>query len=199
LTSGADSSMLGPVCRRSGMKPGLILVDIQNDYFSDGKMPLAGMERAAENAARVLSEFRSANAPVFHVRHLSVRAGAAFFLPQTPGAETHESVRPLASEKVFEKHFPNSFRDTRLLECLKESALEQVVICGAMSHMCIDATTRAAFDLGFRCVLIDDACATRDLTWRGRAVAARDVHAAFMGALSGTYAELVKAGDFRLA
>lgn len=180
------------------MKLGLILVDIQNDYFPEGKMPLAGMEQAAENASGILQQFRSGSLPVFHVRHLSVRPGAAFFLPQTPGAEIHDTLRPIKGETVVEKHFPNSFRETQLLAYLQAAELDHVVICGAMSHMCIDATTRAAFDLGFQCVLIEDACATRDLSWRGRVVAAADVHAAFMGALSGSYAQLMAADDFRL-
>ena len=180
------------------MKSGLILVDIQNDYFPGGKMPLVGMEQAAANADRILHQFRSGNFPVFHVRHTSLRAGAAFFLPGTPGADIHEILRPLEEETVVEKHFPNSFRQTPLLSHLQARQIERIVLCGAMSHMCIDATTRAAFDLGFQCVLIDDACATRDLVWRGRKVSAEDVHAAFMGALSGTYAELVEAVRFRL-
>jgi nicotinamidase-related amidase len=59
-----------------------------------------------------------------------------------------------------------------------------------MSHMCIDATTRAAFDLGFKCSVAEDACATRALEFGGRALPARDVHAAFMAALASPYAKV---------
>lgn len=65
------------------------------------------------------------------------------------------------------------------------------VICGAMSHMCIDATTRAAFDYGFNCFVVEDACTTRDLEFRGRIIEASDVHASFMAALSIPYAQVL--------
>ena len=180
------------------MSAGLILVDIQNDYFEGGRMELVGMESAAGNAAKVLWKFRSAGAPVFHVRHISKRPGATFFLPGTMGAEIHEGVMPQDGEPVVEKHYPNAFRETKLLEMLRRAQLSSVVLCGAMSHMCIDATARAAFDHGFRCILVDDACATRNVSHRGRVVAAEDVHVAFMGALSGIYAELVSADQLRI-
>ncbi len=61
-----------------------------------------------------------------------------------------------------------------------------------MSHLCVDATTRAAFDLGFRCTLVTDACATRDLTFEGTKIPANFVHGAFMAALSPVYARLKK-------
>ena len=93
--------------------------------------------------------------------------------------------------RVIVKHFPNSFRETGLLEILHREEVEQLVIAGAMSHMCIDATTRAAFDLGFRCTVIEDACATRDLEFNGEQIKARDVHGAFMAALKMVYAEVL--------
>jgi nicotinamidase-related amidase len=65
-----------------------------------------------------------------------------------------------------------------------------------MSHMCIDATTRAAYDLGLKCTLIHDACATRDLEFQGKKVPADEVHASFMAALGWWYADLKAAADF---
>lgn len=177
------------------MKSGLLLIDIQNDYFPGGNMELVCMERAAGTAAGVLAGYRTAGKPVYHVRHLSVRPGATFFVPGTEGAETHVSVAPAEAEAVIEKNFPNSFRDTGLLERLRDDAIEHLVICGAMSHMCIDATTRAAFDYGFSCTVVSDACATRDLEFAGKPVAAADVHAAFMAALAVPYAAVVTARE----
>lgn len=178
------------------MKRGLILVDIQNDYFPGGKMQLVGMEQAARNAALLLDKFRKEGAPVLHIRHIATPPGATFFLPDTPGAEIHPAVAPRPDETVLEKHYPNSFRDTTLLAVLKQLPVEGVVICGAMSHMCIDATTRAAFDYGFHCQVIEDACATRNLVHEGLVVAADQVHAAFMAALAAVYAEVVPLSTF---
>jgi nicotinamidase-related amidase len=172
------------------MTTALVLVDIQNDYFPGGNMTLEGMDAAAANAAKLLAGFRERGLPVFHVRHLSVRPGATFFVPGTPGAEVHASVRPAAGESVVEKNFPNSFRGTGLLEQLRGANADGVVIAGAMSHMCIDATTRAAFDHGFKCTVAENACATRALEFGGRTIPARDVHAAFMAALAVPYARI---------
>jgi nicotinamidase-related amidase len=173
----------------------LVIVDIQNDYFPGGRMELVGSEEASVEAARLLHAFRERGAPVFHIRHVSKRPGATFFLPDTEGAEIHESVEPLASETVITKHFPNSFRETRLLDELRAAKIERLAIAGMMTHMCIDATTRAAADLGFQCELAHDACATRDLAFGGTKVAARDVHAAFLASLNGAFAKVMAARE----
>ena len=180
------------------MRIGLVLIDIQNDYFPGGRMELVGMDSAAQNAARVLQQFRHRHLPVFHIRHVSVRPGASFFLPGTIGVNIHESVAPLAGEHVIEKQFPNSFRGTPFLEDLKREGIKKTIICGAMSHMCVDATTRAAFDSGFSCTVIEDACATRDLKFKGEIIKADKVHAAFMSALSVPYASVLGAADYLL-
>lgn len=100
-------------------------------------------------------------------------------------------VAPKGDETVVVKNFPNSFRATSLLEILKKEKTENLVICGAMSHMCIDATTRAAFDLGFNCTVAEDACATRDLNFKSKVIKASDVHSSFMAALSVPYAKVI--------
>jgi len=173
------------------MKCCLLLIDIQNDYFPNGKMELSGMVEAADNCSSLLQLFRDRMLPLIHVQHLSTRPDAAFFLPDTEGAAINERVRPLESESVVEKHFPNSFRETELLAMLQAQGIDTLVICGAMSHMCIDATTRAAFDLGFSCMVAEDSCATRSLSFGNREVSASDVHASFMAALSVPYAQVL--------
>ncbi len=178
------------------MKKGLLLVDLQNDYFPGGKMELVGMIEAAAQAQALLAEFRRRQWPTYHIQHVSLRKGAPFFLPDTPGVEIHGSIAQLPGETVIEKHFPNSFRDTGLKERLTAAGVEELVICGAMSHMCIDATTRAAVDHGFSCIVIHDACATRDLTFGNTVIPARQVHGAFMAALAFFYARLVSVEDF---
>ena len=177
------------------MTQALIIVDIQNDYFPGGKMELVGSDAAAVEASRLLRAFRERGAPIFHVQHVSTRPGATFFLPDTEGMKIHQSVAPLASETVITKHFPNSFRETRLLEALRAAKIERLAIAGMMTHMCIDATTRAAADLGFQCTLAHDACATRDLAFGGSKVAARDVHTAFLASLNGAFAKVVPASE----
>ena len=179
------------------MKTGLVLVDIQNDYFPGGRMELVGVSEAGQKAAELLAVFRDSNQPTFHIQHISARKGATFFLPDTRGAAIHDCIKPQSGEPIIQKFYPNSFRETALLDELKKSQVERVVICGAMSHMCIDATVRAAFDFGFKCVVIEDACATRDLEFGGRAIPARQVHGSFMAALGVAYAEVLSLEEFK--
>jgi nicotinamidase-related amidase len=178
------------------MKEALLLIDIQNDYFPGGSMELSGMKDAAKKAAEVLKAFRTSGKPVFFIRHISTRPGAAFFIPGTSGADIHASIKPLPDEIVIEKNFPNSFYQTELLPRLKEAGVTNLVICGAMSHMCVDTTVRAAKELGFTSVLISDACATRDLKFENEMVPARTVHAAFMAALDGMFATVIDAEKY---
>jgi len=178
------------------MKQGLIVVDVQNDYFAGGTMELAAMDVAASNCEKLLGFFRKIQAPIFHVQHIAASEGATFFVPNTPGCEIHKSVKPYENEPVVVKHYPSSFRETELNEMLEKAGVEEVVICGAMTHMCIDTTTRAAFDLGFICHVISDACATRDLEFNGQVVKAADVQNAFMAALSMPFAQVTSTEQY---
>jgi nicotinamidase-related amidase len=177
------------------MKTALLLVDIQKEYFPGGKVPLKGPEEASLNARRLLDSFRETGRPVVFIQHMNTRAGAATFLPGSQGSEIHPNIQPQAGECIIQKHFPNSFRETSLLEYLRGQAVEQLVICGMMTHMCIDTTTRAAVDLGFPCLIAGDACATRDLTYDGQTVPAEQVHAAFLAALNGMFGKVLKTSE----
>jgi nicotinamidase-related amidase len=177
------------------MNSALLLIDIQNDYFQGGRMELEGSLEASIQAKKLLTLFRRGNQPVVHIQHLSVRPGAVFFLPGTEGVEIHPNVRPLPGEPIVQKHYPNSFRDTPLLDHLREKSIDHVVIVGMMTHMCVDATTRAAFDLGFQCTVVSDACATRALSFEEETVPARQVQTAFLSALEGVYARIVSTNE----
>ncbi len=178
------------------MKEALLLIDIQNDYFPGGKMELVSMEEAAKKARELLKAFHTAGKPVFFIKHISTRSDATFFVPGTQGTDIHSSVSPLPDETVIEKHFPNSFLQTELLSVLNESEVTDLIICGAMSHMCIDTTVRAAKELGFKCTLIADACATRNLKFGEEILPAQTVHASFMAALDGMFATIMTADEY---
>lgn len=173
------------------MQTALLMVDIQNDYFPGGKNELVGSTEAGINAKRLLETFREKKLPVIHIQHISTRSGATYFIQGTPGVRFNENVTPLPNEIVIIKHFPNSFRNTELLGVLKKAGAGRLVICGMMTHMCIDSTTRAAFDLGFECIVVQDACATKDLSFDDRVLQAEFVQRAFLGALSGMFAKVV--------
>lgn len=175
------------------MKTGLILVDIQNDYFKGGKHELINPEQAVMQAKKILTFFRGQGWPVFHVRHISINPGAGFFIPDTAGAEFYKETSPLDGEEIIIKHRPDSFFGTSLKEKLEGKGIDALVVCGMMTHMCIDTTVRAAGNYGYSVMLIEDACATRDLAWRGTIVPAEQVQNAYMAALDGSFANVMKA------
>lgn len=171
----------------------LLIIDIQNDYFPGGTMELSGSNEAAENAGKVLSFFRNNDLPVIHIQHIGAQEGATFFLPATKGAEIHKSVKPLETEKVIIKNFPNSFRETELLDYLKGNSISNLVICGMMTDVCVSSTTRAAMDFGFHNTIIADAVTTRDRELDGKIIPAQQITESFLAglnALGGLYAEL---------
>ena len=172
------------------MKTALILIDIQNDYFPGGKGELVKPLEAAIQARQLLDFFRKQKWPTVHVQHVATRPGATTFLPDTEGVKIHASIAPLEGETVIVKHYPNSFRETPLLEHLKDLGTERLVLCGMMTHMCVDASMRAAADFGYPVLLAADACATRTLTYGEIKVPAEHVHAAFLAALK-SYGQVV--------
>lgn len=177
------------------MNTALVLVDIQQDYFPQGRMEIAGALEAGRAAARLLNHFREKQLSVVHVQHISTRPDATFFLPDTEGINFYEGVMPLSNETVIRKHFPNSFRYTRLNEYLASQEIRELVICGMMSQMCIDATVRAAFDMGYACIVAHDACAAGSLVFNGIDIPALHVHGAYMAALGAVYAQVLSAEE----
>lgn len=176
-------------------KKALLLIDIQNDYFEEGLNPLIGSLEAGLKAQKLLQYFRSQSLPIIHVKHISTRQDATFFLPNTKGVEIHNCVAPLERESIIIKHVPNSFYQTKLYDELQALDITELIICGMMTHMCIDATVRAAKDLGYKCIVIQDACATKKLEFQGTNVEAEKVQTAFLAALTPFYSVIVSTED----
>ena len=174
----------------------LIVVDIQNDYFPGGKWLLAGADAAADKAKAVIDAARRKGDLVIHVQHVTLNENAPFFVPDSHGVQLHAKAKNLPHERVIVKNQMNPFRETGLQEVLERNGIEEVVVVGNMSHMCIDAVTRHAVDLGYETTVIHDACATHDLEFNGVRVPAAQVHAAFMAALQFGYAKVVSAAEW---
>ncbi len=92
------------ICTKQNALTGLVIIDIQNDYFPGGKMALENTKEASANAAALLSTFRRLQLPVIHIQHIATRVGATFFVPDTEGVEIHASVAPLGNETVIRKN-----------------------------------------------------------------------------------------------
>ncbi|MGZ9704621.1 cysteine hydrolase family protein [Pseudomonas sp. GNP013] len=165
-------------------KQALILIDIQNDYFPQGKWPLVDVDAAADKAAQVLQAFRQAGDAVIHVRHEFTAEDAPFFTPGSEGAQLHPKALNEGSEPVVLKHFVNAFREADLRALLERRSITDVVV------------VRAAADLGYKVTVIHDACATRDLEFNGKVIPATQVHDAYMAALAFGYASVVSADEY---
>jgi nicotinamidase-related amidase len=166
-------------------KTALLLIDIQNFYFPGGRSPLVNPEEASLKASKLLNRFREKDLVVIHVRHNT-----------QPGGEIHKYVKPLKTEKVISKNQINSFKDTDLLAYLREHEIKKLVICGMMTHMCVEAATRATHDYDFECVVVHDACATRSLKFQDREIPAEAVHYSTLASLSRYYAKVVDTETF---
>lgn len=173
------------------MKTALLIIDIQKDYFPGGKYPLENPEKAAKKAYELLQCFREHGERHVHIQHIELDPDAPFFVKGSTGSDIHDIVAHFEGEPIVYKHEPNSFLNTELLELLKGWEIERVVICGMMTHMCVDATTRAASDFGFQVVVAEDACATRDLKYGDTVIPADMVHKSFLAALK-SYGKVMK-------
>ena len=184
-----------------GFSTSLVVIDLQRDYYPGGNFPLPDIERATVRAAQLIALFRHHGLPVVHVRHLEKDPKVGFLLEGTAGSEIEPRVAPAGQDLLITKSWPNAFRDTTLNKILHVLGSRDLVFCGAMSNMCVDATVRAAFDLGFYCTVVEDACAASELEFNGATLSAQQVHGAFMGALASAYGDVLdlKAFTERLA
>ncbi|MFV5344520.1 cysteine hydrolase family protein [Acinetobacter oleivorans] len=176
------------------MKQALLVIDVQNDYFKNGKMELIGPDQALEKIKQLEQYFSEKNLPIIYVQHINPPQ-ASFFQENTDGVLLHPELSAHDESLIVIKHYPNSFLETNLDELLKAHQIEQLVITGMMTHMCIDSGTRAAKELGYQPILIADATATRDLSYAGKTTKAEDVQTAFLTALS-TFANVQNIADF---
>jgi len=163
-------------------KTTLVLIDIQAFYFDTTGAPLTGREEASLQAGKILEHFRETGQEVVHIKHKG-------------GGEIHDYVKPLPEETVFVKEHVSCFRETPLLGHLQAKDAERLVIVGMMTHMCVEAATRAADDLGFETILIHDACATRDLTFEDEIIAAKEVHLSTLSTLK-AYATVMSTSEY---
>ncbi|MCF6753389.1 cysteine hydrolase [Pseudomonas stutzeri] len=180
-------------------KCAVVVIDLQNEYLATGKLPLSGIDAAVANAAQVIAAARSKDIPVIHIRHEFAQGEMPVFVPGSDGVQIQAAVAPQPGESVVIKNYPNSFRDTTLKQLLDERGVEELVVVGAMSHMCVDAGVRAAADMGYAVTVIHDACATLDLEFNGVTVPAAQVHATMMAALGFAYASLASTAEYLAA
>jgi nicotinamidase-related amidase len=174
----------------------LLIIDAQREY-TDGLMPLPGVQPAIEALAGLLEKARKAGAPIVHVRHQS--KGKAFN-PSSTGYEIVAPLAPRAGETIVDKGLPNAFAGTDLAKHLATSGRKNLIVGGFMTHMCVSATVRSATDGGFMSTVAADTVATRDLpdATGGPTISADTINRITLAALSDRFAWIVpRANEIR--
>jgi nicotinamidase-related amidase len=167
----------------------LVMIDCQNTYRR-GIMQLTGVEEAIDEAKRLLDRARNAGTPIFHVMH-DAGPGSPYDITADIG-QIADPVAPRENEPVIVKHYPNSFVGTELDALLHERGIQNLILAGFMTHMCVNSTARGAFNLGYRPTVVAGATATRDLVGPdGTVVPAASLHTASLAAIGDLFARIV--------
>ena len=167
----------------------LIMVDCQNTY-RHGMMQLSNVEPAIIEAQKLLQMARDLKVPIIHIQH-DAGVGTPYDVTAEIGQISVE-VAPKNGENVITKNYPNAFIATPLEAQLKALGIENVVLAGFMTHMCINSTARGAFNLGFKPTVVASACATRSLIGaNGKTIDAQTMHEAALAAVRDLFAVVV--------
>lgn len=149
----------------------LLVVDMQN-YFLAESAPayLAAGEMIIPNVVKTIAAFRQGKRPVVFTRHVhhpdGLDAGIMgwwwndMIIDGTPDSEIHPDLAPLPNEKVILKHRYSAFYNTDLETILRAQKIEDLVICGVMTNLCCESTTRDAFYRDYRVFFPADGTAT---------------------------------------
>ena len=172
------------------MDEALLIIDVQNDYFPGGACELCGAWEAEDRIIELIGESREIGRPVVYIQHINPPE-ESFFLEGTAGCEISPRIAPQPGDGVFVKFYPNSFLETGLDDYLHEKGVRKLIVCGMMTHMCVDTTVRAAMDYGYEVDVAADACATKDLEWNGQVIPAATVQQVFLASLEGVFARIV--------
>lgn len=167
----------------------LLIIDAQREY-TDGLLPLTGVQPAVEALAHLLEKARKAAAPIVHVRH---QGKGKAFNPSSTGYQIVNELTPRSDEIVVDKALPNAFAGTDLAKHLAAIGRKNLIVGGFMTHMCVSATVRAATDQGFMSTVAADTVATRDLpdAVGSGTVAADAINKITLAALSDRFAWIV--------
>ncbi|HCH5588691.1 TPA: cysteine hydrolase [Vibrio parahaemolyticus] len=146
-------------------KQALIVIDIQNDYFENGKYPLYQPEITMAKNVEAMKIANEKNIPIIHVQHLvSPDLGEGlFFYDGSEGAEIHKEIMAQApSAPVILKRHADCFEKTNLEELLQKLQVEEIMITGMMTHNCVTHTALSPAAEKYNPVVIEECCCTVD-------------------------------------
>jgi nicotinamidase-related amidase len=143
----------------------LIVIDLQNDYFPEGKFPLWNTDVTLANTEIAIAKARTKNIPVILVQHIAdaSKGIAPFFNARTTGVDIHPRILAAAPDGIIvTKAFADSFHHTTLEETLSKLGIEELLICGMMTQNCVTHTAISKAAEKYSVKILSDCCTTVD-------------------------------------
>jgi nicotinamidase-related amidase len=137
-------------------KTAFIIIDVQVGLFT-GEKPIYQAETLLENINTLAEKARAAKIPVIYIQHANKGALAI----GTEGHEIHQKITPQKDEKIYLKTVTSAFEETSLHEDLQNKGIETLVLTGLLTNACVNGNSRAAKELGYRVILVEDGHSTR--------------------------------------
>jgi len=139
----------------------LLVIDVQNDYFPGGFLPLWHAEETLDAVLTAMAKAKARGIPVVLVQHVAKSGGAPFFNPGTDGVAIHPKVLAAAPDApVVVKGHADAFVDTDLEAVLTGLGATHLLICGMMTHNCVTHTAISRAADKYRVSILGDCCAT---------------------------------------
>jgi nicotinamidase-related amidase len=129
----------------------LVLIDVQRALVDGFE---ADWDGVLDNIVALLGRARAARISVVHVQH-DGPAGHPLEVGST-GWRIHPTVAPIPGELVIHKRWSDAFAQTELADALDARGVRRLVISGAQTEYCVDATVRRAASLGYDVTLVAD-------------------------------------------
>lgn len=171
---------------------GLIVLDMQLEYSSNGALPIVRFDETVENVKTLVEAAReSENAVVVKVRHISRKPGDSSFDAGSPNLAFIPGLEPEPGEFVLTKHFQGAFSNPELDRFLRSHDIDTLVICGLTSVWCCDTTAREAFQLGYNVFYAEDASSEFDL----EGISADELHRAVSVVQRSAFSRVVPTTD----
>ena len=168
----------------------LIPIDVQQAF----DMEASSNPAMEANGLRLLAAWRAAGHPLIHVRHDSVQPGSPF-RPGQPGNPLRPGFEPRGDEPLVSKSVNAAFIGTDLDLRLRRLGVQQVVLFGMTTDMCVSTSARVAANLGYRTVVVGDATACFDLVDAdGASVPASEIHRVHLATLHAEFGTVLTTG-----
>ncbi|WP_341801869.1 cysteine hydrolase family protein [Robbsia andropogonis] len=168
----------------------LLLIDLQK-AIDDPSWGVRNNPSAEANIVRLLTCWRTAGWPVWHVRHDSTNP-VSTYRPGQSGNEFKTDTAPVLGEPVITKNTNSAFIGTDLENRLRADGHHSIVIAGVITNNSVESTVRMGGNLGFDVYLVSDGCFTFSrVDWNGNYRSAEDVHAMALANMHPEYCNVV--------